>query len=66
LTLDSGAPKIAFKDYAYNEARYRMLAQSHPQEAEVLMKAAQDTVNEHWKKYEELASTADPKGLGDL
>jgi pyruvate-ferredoxin/flavodoxin oxidoreductase len=55
LQLDSGAAKIAFKDYAYNETRYRMLAQSHPQQAEHLMKAAQEAVNEHWKKYEELA-----------
>jgi pyruvate-ferredoxin/flavodoxin oxidoreductase len=60
LQLDSGAPKLAFKDYAYNETRYRMLQQSHPQEAEELMKAAQDAVNERWKKYEEIA---DPKGL---
>ncbi len=56
LQLDSGAPKIAFKDYAYNETRYRMLAQSHPQEADRLMKQAQDLVNTHWKRYEELAA----------
>jgi len=58
--LDSGAPKIAFKDYAYNETRYRMLQQSHPEEAEALMKAAQAAVNEHWQKYEEIAL----KGIG--
>ncbi len=56
LQLDSGAPKIAFKDYAYNETRYRMLSQSHPQEAEHLMKLAQEGVNTHWKRYEELAA----------
>jgi pyruvate-ferredoxin/flavodoxin oxidoreductase len=56
LQLDSGAPKIQFKDYAYNETRYRMLAQAHPEEAEVLMKAAQVAVNEHWQRYQELAA----------
>ncbi|MCS6846834.1 MAG: pyruvate:ferredoxin (flavodoxin) oxidoreductase [Anaerolineae bacterium] len=55
LQLDSGAPKIPFKDYAYNETRYRMLQQSHPEEAEALMKAAQAVVNEHWQRYEEMA-----------
>jgi pyruvate-ferredoxin/flavodoxin oxidoreductase len=57
LQLDSGAPKITFKDYAYNETRYRMVQQSHPKEAESLMKAAQEAVNDHWKTYEELAAT---------
>lgn len=56
LQLDSGAPKIQFRDYAYNETRYRMLAQAHPEEAEALMKAAQEGVNEHWKRYSELAA----------
>jgi len=36
LQLDSKAPKIPFKDYAYNEARFRMLAQSRPKQAERL------------------------------
>jgi pyruvate/2-oxoacid:ferredoxin oxidoreductase beta subunit len=32
--LDSKAPKIRFRDYALNETRYRMLAQSDPQTSE--------------------------------
>ncbi|MBX7212612.1 MAG: pyruvate:ferredoxin (flavodoxin) oxidoreductase [Thermoflexales bacterium] len=55
LQLDSGPAKIAFKDYANNEQRYRVLAQSHPEHADALMKMAQEAVNEHWKRYEELA-----------
>jgi pyruvate-ferredoxin/flavodoxin oxidoreductase len=55
LQLDSGAPKIPFKDYAYNEARYRMLQQSHPEEAEALMAAAQEAIHARWKQYEALA-----------
>ena len=32
-----------------------MLAQSYPQEAEHLMKLAQEAVDEHWRKYEKVA-----------
>ncbi|MCC6168094.1 MAG: pyruvate:ferredoxin (flavodoxin) oxidoreductase [Caldilineaceae bacterium] len=53
--LDSKAPKIALRDYAYNENRYRMLAQSDPAAAEVLLKAAQEFVNQRWRRYEALA-----------
>ena len=34
--LDSPRPTIRFRDYAYNEMRYRSLAQSRPAEAEAL------------------------------
>ena len=53
--LDSKAPKTPLKDYAYNENRYRMLAQSDPEAAERLIKAAQEFVSERWRKYEEMA-----------
>jgi pyruvate-ferredoxin/flavodoxin oxidoreductase len=62
LQLDSGAPKIPFKDYAYNETRYRMLQQSHPEEAEALMRAAQEAINEHWHRYEALALSESHNG----
>ncbi|GIV85457.1 MAG: hypothetical protein KatS3mg052_2464 [Candidatus Roseilinea sp.] len=62
LQLDSGAPKIPFKDYAYNETRYRMLQQSHPEEAEALMRAAQEVINEHWRRYEALALSESTDG----
>ena len=39
--LDSPRPTIKFRDYAYNETRYRALAQTRPAEAEALMAAAQ-------------------------
>ena len=55
--LDSRAPKIPLRDYAYNENRYRMLTQSDPQSAEALMLLAQEFVNQRWRKYEELAKT---------
>jgi pyruvate-ferredoxin/flavodoxin oxidoreductase len=53
--LDSAAPKIAFKDYAYNETRYRVLNQTNPQAASEFMKQAQAQVLAHWEKYETLA-----------
>jgi pyruvate-ferredoxin/flavodoxin oxidoreductase len=56
LQLDSKAPKIPVKDYAYNETRFRMLTQSKPAEAERLIALAQQDVNESWQKYEQLAS----------
>ena len=55
LQLDSGAPKIPFKDYALNETRYRVLGQLDAKAAENFMQQAQQRVTEHWKKYEELA-----------
>ncbi len=58
FVLDSPRPTMSLKDYAYHELRYRMLTQTHPQEAEKLMTLAQDVVNLRWKNYEELATKA--------
>ena len=49
--LDSKAPSIRLKDYAYREARYTMLARSNPQVAEELLKEAQDDVERQWRVY---------------
>jgi pyruvate-ferredoxin/flavodoxin oxidoreductase len=56
LQLDSRAPKVPLKDFAYNETRYRMLTQSKPKEAERLLKLAQEDVQERRQMYEQLAS----------
>lgn len=55
LQLDSKAPQIPFKDYAYNENRYRVLMQSDPAAAEHLMQEAQAAVQERWQVYEQMA-----------
>jgi len=55
--LDSKAPKIPFKDYAYNETRYNMLAQTNPIIAEEFMAKAQKEIMAKWQKYEQLAKT---------
>ena len=48
--LDSKPPKIAFRDYAMNETRYRMLAQSDPKTAEMLMTQADVDIQAKWKE----------------
>ena len=42
--LDSKAPSIPLKQYAYQEARYTMLARSNPEAARELLAMAQDDV----------------------
>jgi pyruvate-ferredoxin/flavodoxin oxidoreductase len=56
LKLDSKAPTIKFKDYAYLETRYKMLTKSKPEEAKRLMELAQHDVELRWQMYEQLAS----------
>ncbi|MEX0680043.1 MAG: pyruvate:ferredoxin (flavodoxin) oxidoreductase [Balneolales bacterium] len=58
--LDSKAPKIPFKDYAYNEMRYLMLSKSHPEKAAAYMKQAQESVNERWRQYEQMQKLYEP------
>jgi len=60
--LDSAAPKIAFKDYAYNETRYRVLSQTNPEAAADFMKQAQAQVTAHWAKYAQLAKADNSAG----
>ncbi len=56
--LESKGLKIPLRDYAYMETRYKMLTKSHPKEAEILMKEAQEDVVRKWKDYERMASYA--------
>lgn len=56
FVLDSQRPRIPFRDYAYNELRYRMLTHSHPVEAEHLMQLAGQHVQQKWAVYEEMAT----------
>jgi pyruvate-ferredoxin/flavodoxin oxidoreductase len=56
LQLDSRAPKIPLEDYMYRENRFKMLTQSHPGEARVMLAAAQQAVHDRWQQYEFLAS----------
>ncbi len=56
--LDSPRPAIPFKEYAYNELRYRELAATRPLEAEHLLHEAQMQLNEKYRMYEALAGLA--------
>jgi pyruvate-ferredoxin/flavodoxin oxidoreductase len=49
--LDSKAPSIRLKEYAYREARYTMLARSNPELAAKLLEEAQDDVEREWRVY---------------
>jgi pyruvate-ferredoxin/flavodoxin oxidoreductase len=56
--LDSPRPHAKFKDYAYNEIRYRALAQARPDEAAALMASAEQAIEEKYRLYEEMAGWA--------
>jgi pyruvate-ferredoxin/flavodoxin oxidoreductase len=56
--LDSPRPRIALREYAYNEMRYKILTRTNPEEAERLMRMAQELVDLRWETYEYLAGQA--------
>ena len=47
---------MPLKKYTYNETRYTMLAQAHPEEAERLALLAQQDVHSRWRLYEHMAA----------
>ncbi len=53
--LDSPRPTRPFRDYAYRELRYKSLANTRPEEAAVLMEAAQQAIDEKYRLYEDMA-----------
>ena len=55
FVLDSMRSGIPFRDYAYNELRYKVLTQTNPPEAARLMELAQEIVDLRWKTYEDMA-----------
>ena len=54
--LDSRPPSIPLKQYAYQEARYSMLARSNPEAAQELLKLAQEDVERQWRVYSNRAA----------
>jgi len=56
MQLDSRPPSVPLEDYLYNETRYTMLRQSHPEEAKKLLEEARQDVATRWKMYETWAS----------
>ncbi|HEY6272916.1 MAG TPA: thiamine pyrophosphate-dependent enzyme [Terriglobales bacterium] len=58
MQLDSQPPSIPLDQYVYNEARYTMLQQSHPESAKKMLEQAQQDVRDRWKIYEMWAQLA--------
>jgi len=56
FVLDSPAPRIKLKEYAYNEMRYKSILRTNPEEAERLMSQAQATLERRWNTYEHMAT----------
>jgi len=56
LKLDSKAPTISYKDYAYKQIRFRTLTKSKPEEAQRLLELGQRDVKTRWHLYEQLAN----------
>ncbi len=54
--MDSAAPRISIKDYAYQETRYKMLTKSRPEDAARLIEEAQGDADSRWRLYEAMAS----------
>jgi pyruvate-ferredoxin/flavodoxin oxidoreductase len=59
--LDSKDPSLPLKDYIYTETRYRMLQQSDPKAAEILLQLAQADIYDRWRTYQGLASAEPPR-----
>jgi pyruvate-ferredoxin/flavodoxin oxidoreductase len=53
--LDSRKPKVPFKEFAMQEARFAMLARSNPERAEYLFALAQRDIDDQWHYYEQMA-----------
>lgn len=56
--LDSHRPRVSLADYRYRELRFRSLANSDPDEAERLLALAQESIDQRWKVYEDMAARA--------
>ena len=55
LKLDSKAPSIPVSDFAYNEARFRVLTQNNESRAALLLKSAEKDAHARWRLYEQMA-----------
>jgi pyruvate-ferredoxin/flavodoxin oxidoreductase len=56
MVLDSKAPSLPLDQYMYAEMRFKVLSQSHPEDAERLLELAKQDVQTRWKTYEQLAT----------
>lgn len=54
--LDSQRPRVALSDYRYRELRFGSLANADPDEADRLLALAQESIDQRWETYEDMAS----------
>ncbi len=62
--LDSKAPKGSVTEFTSLETRFNILKKTHPEKVDLLMKLAQEDVDERWKMYEQLSKEYEPKKTG--
>ncbi len=55
FVLDSADPRTTFRDYAERELRYRALSRANPEDAERLMRLAEEAVTRRFATYKEMA-----------
>ncbi|MEL6961785.1 MAG: pyruvate:ferredoxin (flavodoxin) oxidoreductase [Pseudomonadota bacterium] len=63
FVLDSLRPSRAFKDYAGNELRYRVLQRTNPEEVDQLMARAEAYIRRKWDLYEVMATSGENPAL---
>ncbi len=56
LILDSRDPKISYKDFAYQQTRFKMLTKSQPEQAKKLIELGQEDVTSRWHLYKQMAA----------
>jgi pyruvate-ferredoxin/flavodoxin oxidoreductase len=54
--LDSPRPRIPLEEYRYNEVRFKVVAQTHPDLAKQMLERSQRGLLERYQVYEDLAS----------
>ena len=59
--LDSHKPRIRFRDFAMQEARFAMLMRSNPEHAERLLALAQRDIDDQWHYYDQLSRSGNDK-----
>jgi pyruvate-ferredoxin/flavodoxin oxidoreductase len=64
MQLDSNPPSVPLENYIYNETRYSILRQSHPEEAKKLLEEAREDVAARWKKMYETWASMGANGKG--
>nr|VFJ42408.1 MAG: pyruvate-ferredoxin/flavodoxin oxidoreductase [Candidatus Kentron sp. DK] len=55
LHMDSREPSVPYRDFAATEARFSMLAHTHPEDAERYLREAQRVISARYRWYSQLA-----------